>query len=102
MLRPASTRSRVDAISSKGKTMDRTTTMGSLTSGSNAANPVNAKVEGAAQSAHQATDKIADKASAGVDRLSGTAHRAINSAADAATSTAEWASTIPEQAKQVQ
>jgi ElaB/YqjD/DUF883 family membrane-anchored ribosome-binding protein len=82
--------------------MDRTTTMGSLTSGSNATNPASAKVEGAAQSAHQTTDKIADKATAGVDRLSGTAHRAINSAADAATSTAEWASTIPEQAKQVQ
>jgi ElaB/YqjD/DUF883 family membrane-anchored ribosome-binding protein len=59
-------------------------------------------VEGAAQSAHRATDKVADKATAEVDRLSGTAHRAINSAADAATSTAEWASTIPEQAKQVQ
>ncbi len=79
-----------------------TTTTGSLTSGSNAANPVGAKVEGAAQSAHRATDKVADKATAEVDRLSGTAHRAINSAADAATSTAEWASTIPEQAKQVQ
>ena len=83
--------------------MDRTTTTtGSLTSGSNAANPVNAKVEGAANSAHQATDQLADKATAGVDRLSGTTHRAINSAADAATSAAEWASTIPEQARQVQ
>jgi uncharacterized protein YukE len=83
--------------------MDRTaTTTGSLTSGSSAANPVSAKVEGAAKSAHQATDKIADSATAEVDRLSGTAHRAINSTADAATSAAEWASTIPEQAKQVQ
>ena len=82
--------------------MERTTTtMGSLT-GSNAANPVGTKLEGAAQSAHQATDKLADRATAEVDRLSGTAHRTINSAADAATSAADWASSIPEQAKQVQ
>ena len=83
--------------------MDRTTTtMGNLTGGSNPANPASAKVEGAAQAAHQTTDKIADKATAQVDRLSGTVHRAVNSAADAATSAAEWASTIPDQAKQVQ
>ena len=83
--------------------MDRTTTaMGSLSTSSNAANPVSPKVEGAAQSAHHATDKVADKATAEVDHLSGTAHRAINSAADAAASAAEWASAIPEQAKVVQ
>jgi ElaB/YqjD/DUF883 family membrane-anchored ribosome-binding protein len=83
--------------------MDRTTTpASSLASGGNAANPVSAKVEGAAHSAHQATDKVADKASAGVDHLSGAAHRAIDSAADTATSAAEWASTLPEQAQQVQ
>ncbi len=82
--------------------MERTTTtMGNL-SGSGNGNPVATKVEGAAQAAHQATDKIADKATTQVDRLSGTVHRAVNSAADAASSAAEWASTIPEQAKQVQ
>jgi len=92
--------------------MDHTTSMGgSLTSGarpnpahSNSpnANPATAKVEDAAQTAHQATDKIADKAATQVDRLSGTAHRAVDSAAGAASSAAEWASNIPEQAKQVQ
>jgi hypothetical protein len=87
--------------------MDRTTPMGgSFTdSGSEAhpnANPLNAKIEDAAQVARQTTDKIADEAMAQVDRLSGTAHRAVNSAADAASSAAEWASAIPEQAKQVQ
>jgi hypothetical protein len=83
--------------------MDRTTTTtGSLASGSSAANAVGAKVEGVARSAHQATDQLADKATAAVDWLSGTAHRTINTATDAATSTAEWASTIPEEAKQVQ
>jgi ElaB/YqjD/DUF883 family membrane-anchored ribosome-binding protein len=82
--------------------MDRTTTMGNLSSGSNVANPLGAKVEGVAQAAHQATDKIAEKATAQVDQLRGTAHRAINSAADSATSAAEWASTIPDQAKQAQ
>ena len=83
--------------------MDRTTTsMGTLSGGSNLANPLGAKVESVAQAAHQATDKIAEKTTAQVDRLSGTVHRAVNSAADAATSAAEWASTIPDQAKQVQ
>ena len=83
--------------------MDRTTTTtSSLASGGSAANPVSAKVQGVAKSAHQATDQLADRATAGVDRLSGTAHSAIDSAADAATSAADWASTIPEEAKQVQ
>jgi hypothetical protein len=91
--------------------MDHTTPMGgNLASGgtrpnlanSPNANAASAKVEGAAQTAHQATDKISDKAAAQVDRLSGTTHRTVDNAADAASSAAEWASTIPEQAKQVQ
>ena len=92
--------------------MDHTTSLGgSLTSGarpnpanSNSpnANPASARLEDAAQTAHQATDKIADKAAGQVDRLSGTAHRAVDSAAGAASSAAEWASSLPEQAKQVQ
>jgi hypothetical protein len=82
--------------------MNRTIPMGgSLTGSGSRANPVSAKVEDVAQAAHQATDKIADKATAQVDRLSGTAHRAVNTAADAASSAAEWVSAIPEQAKQV-
>jgi len=96
----------------KGNVMDHTTSMGGgLTSGArpNAAgsnspnaNSVGARVEGAAQTAHQATDKIADKASAQVDRASGAAHRAVDSAAGAASSAAEWASSIPQQAQQLQ
>ena len=83
--------------------MDHTTPMGrGLADSGSRANPVSAKVEGAAQAAHQATDRIADTATAQVDRLSGTAHRAVNSAADTASSAAEWVSAIPEQAKQVQ
>ena len=82
--------------------MDRTTTMGNLGTGSNVANPLSGKVEGVVQAAHQATDKIAEKTTVHVDHLRGTAHRAINSAADTATSAAEWASTIPDQAKQAQ
>lgn len=82
--------------------MDRTTTtFGSSIDASNA-NPVTAKVEATAHAAHLATDKVADKVTDQVGRLSGTAHRAVNSAADAATTAADWASTIPEQAKQVQ
>lgn len=81
--------------------MNRTrTTTESLTGGR--VDAFGATVENAAQSAHQATDKVADKATAGVGQLSGTAHRAINGAADAATHAADWASTIPEQAQQLQ
>jgi ElaB/YqjD/DUF883 family membrane-anchored ribosome-binding protein len=69
---------------------------------SDASNPVSAKVEGVAQAAHETTDRIADKATAQVDRLKGSVHRAVDDAADTATSAAEWASTIPEQAKQAQ
>jgi ElaB/YqjD/DUF883 family membrane-anchored ribosome-binding protein len=83
--------------------MDRTTPMGGSHSGTGSgANLASAKVEEVAQTAHQTTDRIADKAASQVDRLSETAHRAVNSAADAASSAAEWASAIPEQAKQVQ
>lgn len=80
--------------------MDRTTT--TTLTGGNTADPIGAKVESATQSAHQVTDKVVDHATAQMDRLSGTAHRAIDSAAVAATSAAEWASTIPERANQVQ
>ena len=87
--------------------MERSTTSGGNSPLSGNANPSsyspgNAKLEGATQTAHQTVDKVADKATAGLDRLSGTAHRAVNTAADAASTAAEWASTIPEQAKQMQ
>ncbi|HEV2037378.1 MAG TPA: hypothetical protein VGQ96_02135 [Candidatus Eremiobacteraceae bacterium] len=88
--------------------MDRNTPIGGTLTGSGtrtspaSANPASAKVEDAAQAAHQTTEKIADKVTAQVDRLSGTAHRAVNSAAATASSAAGWASGIPEQAKQVQ
>lgn len=85
--------------------MDRTTPTSGSTPFSNH-NPmstpaVDAKIEGAAKTAHQTIDRAADKASAQVDQLSGTAHRAVNSAADAATSAADWASTIPAQATKI-
>ena len=82
--------------------MDRITTMGGSLTGSANPNPASPKIEDAAQAAHHATDKLADKATVQVERLSGTAHRAVNSAADAASSAAEWAAAIPEQAKQAQ
>ena len=83
--------------------MERSTTVGGNYTGSgNGPNLAHAKIEGAAQAAHQATDKVADKATEQVDRMSATAHRAIDGGASAASSAAEWASTIPEQAKQMQ
>jgi len=90
----------------KGLIMDRTSTLGGnspLGSTNPMSNPAtNAKIESSAQTAHQTVDKVADTATSQVDRLSGQAHRAVNRAADAATSAADWASKIPEQAKQVQ
>lgn len=89
--------------------MTQITTRDSFPAGSDAINPLSAKVESAAQAAHQTTDRIADKANAfadkanaQVDRLKGTAHRAVDAAADTANSAAEWASAIPDQARQVQ
>jgi ElaB/YqjD/DUF883 family membrane-anchored ribosome-binding protein len=83
--------------------MDRTTTMGGNNSPLGASNaiPAAAKVENAAMAAHQTVDKVADKATVQVDRLSGTAHRAVNSAADAAATAADWASNIPAQASKL-
>ena len=85
--------------------MDQTTPIGGSLTGRAAypnATPAGPKVEDAVRAAHQTTSKIADKATAQIDRLSGTAHRAVNSAADVASSAAEWASAIPEQAERVQ
>jgi len=59
------------------------------------------KLEGAARAAHQTVNKVADKATAQIDEISGTAHRAVDTAADAATSAAEWVSTIPAQASKI-
>ena len=82
--------------------MDRTTAIGGSTTYGGNTSPASAKVEGAAQSAHSTVDAVADKATQQVGRLSDSAHRALNSAADAASTATEWASALPEQAKQVQ
>lgn len=76
----------------------------SLTGGGSRANPStnpgSGTVEDVAQAAHRTTDKIVDKTTAQINRLGGAAHRAVDSTAEAASSAAEWASTVPEQAKQ--
>ena len=87
--------------------MDPTNSMGGSLTGSGrranpTTNPASAKIDDAAHAAHQTTEKLVDKATAQVDRLSGPAHRAVNSTADARSSAAEWASAIPQQAKQIQ
>jgi ElaB/YqjD/DUF883 family membrane-anchored ribosome-binding protein len=86
--------------------MDRSTTLGGnaqLGDPNPLSNPaVSPKIEGAAQTAHQTVDKVSEKTNSQVDRLSGMAHRAVDSAADSASTAAQWASAIPEQAKQVQ
>jgi hypothetical protein len=103
----ASRRGGADAPLTKGLIMERSPAIGGNTPlGENlnhasqpAAGP---RFDGAAQTAHQAVDKVAGKANAQVDRLSGTAHRLVSGTADAANSAAELASTLPEQAKEVQ
>ena len=85
--------------------MDRTTATGGSTTYGGNSNPAlttGAKVEDAVQSAHRAVDSVADKATEQVGRVSDTMHRAVNSATDAATVATEWASTLPEQAKEIQ
>ena len=87
--------------------MDRSLTMGGNDPLARSTNPLSspasgARIEDAAQTAHQNVDKVAEKASAQVDRLSGAAHRAVSGAADAVTSANEWASNTAEQAKQAQ
>jgi hypothetical protein len=74
---------------------------GSGTANSNLANPVDSKIDDAARAAHMATDEIAYRAAAQVDRSSEVVHRAVDNAAGATMSAAEWASTIAGQAKQV-
>ncbi|MEO8303295.1 MAG: hypothetical protein ABI724_04195 [Betaproteobacteria bacterium] len=87
--------------------MDRSTTMSGTTplggnNGGLSQSATNPKVESAAQTAHQTVDKVAEKVNAQVDRLSGTAHRMVSGTAEAASSAAEIASSLPEQAKDVQ
>ena len=84
--------------------MDRTTTLreGSDHPADSLSSPVASKVENVARSAHVATDKIADAASSQIDRTRDTVHRAVDGAASAAQSTAGYASSVMEQAKQTQ
>ena len=85
--------------------MVRTTAIfGSTTYGGSThpASPASAKVEGVAQTAHKTVDTVAGKASEQVGRMSDTAHRAVSSATNTATAAAEWASTLPDQAKEIQ
>lgn len=86
--------------------MDRSTAIGGTPLGGNGnpppQSPSNPKVESAAQTAHQTVDKVAEKVNAQVDRLSGTAHRIVSGTAEAASSAAGMASTLPEQAKDMQ
>jgi hypothetical protein len=89
-------------IKPKGPSMQRTATLsGNLTAGSNNTDPISGTVKKIAQAAHETTERIANQATTQVDRSAGAVHRAVDSVASAATSAAEWASTVPEQAKQV-
>jgi ElaB/YqjD/DUF883 family membrane-anchored ribosome-binding protein len=82
--------------------MDRTNPSSGTFAGNTNSPRSNDNMEGIARAADETTDKIADKAAAGVDRLSGTAHRAVDSAADAASSAATWASDVSSEAGKMQ
>lgn len=75
--------------------MDRTMTMEAGASSAIDTPERKLDVEGAAQSAHQTIDKVAD-------RMSTAAHRAVDGTASAAASTAQWASGVPDQARRAQ
>ena len=81
--------------------MDGIPAFGSTSSGSSPV-PLTEKVESAALAAHQAADRLADSVTSQVGRVSDTAHRGVNGVADVVKTAAEWTSTIPAQAKQVQ
>ena len=76
--------------------MDRTTPLSTTPSNTNP------KIENVAQTAHKVVDTVADKTTAQVDRLSSTAHRAVDKTAGAASQAAGWASSLPDQAIEVQ
>jgi ElaB/YqjD/DUF883 family membrane-anchored ribosome-binding protein len=86
--------------------MDRTTTLNEGTGAARPANPltnpVGAKVDSVARSAHDATDRIADGASAQIDRARETAHRVVDGAASTAQSGSGYALSMIDQAKQTQ
>ena len=76
--------------------MDRTTPLSTTPTN------IGPKIENVAQTAHKVVDTVADKTTAQVDRLSSTAHRAVDKTAGAATQAAGWASSLPDQAMEVQ
>jgi len=74
---------------------------GNLDPASRAANSVNAKVEDAAQAAHETIDKIAENASVQVENSAETVHHAIDRASDTTASAAEWAAALAAQGRQM-
>ena len=82
--------------------MDQVANRTQLPTGNSNASGNNLRVESAAAVAHETVDRIADSATAKVDRLSGSVHRAVNQTADAASQAADWATSIPEQARRAQ
>jgi ElaB/YqjD/DUF883 family membrane-anchored ribosome-binding protein len=82
--------------------MDRTTPLSTTPSNTNPNPNANPRIENVAQTAHKVVDTVADKTTAQLDRLSSTAHRAVDKTAGAATQAAGWASTLPDQAMEVQ
>jgi hypothetical protein len=103
----ASRRGGSDGPLTKGSIMERSSAIGGNAPlgdplGSSSQPATSARFDAAAQSAHQAVDKVAGKANAQVEQLTGTAHRVVSGTANAVNSAAELASTLPEQAKEVQ
>lgn len=82
--------------------MDQVANRTQLPTGNSNASGNNARIESAASVAHETVDRIADSATAKVDRVSGSVHRAVNQTADAASLAADWATSIPDQARKVQ
>jgi ElaB/YqjD/DUF883 family membrane-anchored ribosome-binding protein len=83
--------------------MERTVALGgNQNGGASLTNPVGSKVQGAAQVAHEITDKVAEQATVQVEHSAKAVHRAVDRTAETVSSAAEWASGISEQARQAQ
>jgi len=86
--------------------MDRTTTLnegaGSARPASPLNNPIDAKVDSVVRSAHEATDRVADAASAQIGRARESVHQAVDGAASTAHSGAGYAASAIDQTLQTQ
>ncbi len=87
--------------------MDRPFTTGATAGSTGASNPLSSattgsRLDSAAQSARSTIDTAADRVTSGVEQMSSAAHKAVDTAAGAAATAANWATSLPDQARAAQ